>query len=66
MVVWGEDMKQENLHTKDKIILPESLQREMIKFFLRVFMPEVDERERESVTENQQTSPKKAEEVDNG
>ena len=66
MVVWGEDMKQENPDTKDKIILPESLQREMIKFFLRVLMPDVDEQKRESVTDNQQTSPKKAEEVDNG
>ena len=46
-------------HPEEKIILPDNLQREMIKFFLKTSVPklaEMSETKREK--ENQQTSPK--------
>jgi len=44
--------------TKDKIILPESLQREMIKFFLKTSVPKIANADKES----QQASPENAKE----
>ena len=52
------DMEKKNPDTKDKIILPASLQREMIKFFLRASALKLAETDRESVADSQQTSPK--------
>jgi len=51
-------MKQESPDTKEKIILPESLQREMMKFFLRTSAPKRAERRWAKERESQQTSPK--------
>jgi hypothetical protein len=52
------DLEKKNLDTKEKIILPINLQREMMKFFLRTSMPKIAERNRKSVSNSQQTSPK--------
>ena len=51
-------MEKKNPDTKDKIILPKNLQREMMKFFLRTSMPKIVEKNRKSVLDSQQTSPK--------
>ena len=40
---------------KEKIILPDNLQREIIKFFLKTSVPKLAELNKEK--ENQQTSP---------
>jgi len=52
-------MEKKNPDTKEKIILPKNLQREMMKFFLRTSMPKIVEKNRKSVS--QQTSQKSEE-----
>jgi len=54
-------VEKKNPDTKEKIILPINLQREMMKFFLRTSMPKIAERKRESVSDSQQTSQKSEE-----
>jgi len=55
LVVVAMELKKD---TKEKIILPESLQREMMKFFLETSIPKIVKADREQ----QQTSPKNAKE----
>ena len=59
-------MEKKNPDTKDKIILPENLQREMIRFFLRASALKIAEKERISEIDSQQTSPKCEGELKNG
>jgi hypothetical protein len=51
-------LERKNPDTKEKIILPENLQREMIKFFLRASMMKNAEKNKDSEINSQQTSPK--------
>jgi len=51
-------MEKENPDTIGRIVLPENLQREMIRFFLRASALKIAEPEGNSVTDSQQTSPK--------
>ena len=59
-------MEKKNPDAKDKIILPENLQREMIRFFLRASALKIADKERNSETDSQQTSPKSEGELENG
>jgi hypothetical protein len=47
-------MEQRKPDTKEKIVLPENLQREMMKFFMKTSIPKIVERNRRN-SENHQT-----------
>jgi hypothetical protein len=49
-------MEKRTPDTNEKIILPENLQREMMKFFMKTSIPKIVERNRQN-GENRQTPP---------
>ena len=62
----SQNSQEDKTEHKEKIILPENLQREMIKFFLKTSIPKLAAQEREK--EHQQKPPisnkKAVEEID--